>query len=506
MPRSAKLSWQAPAEGSGRSGRWRKKYKGKSYYFPGGRGKSDREAYDAAWAAWEILKAQIDRTAPRKHQREYEQAIGQWEAVLAWSNRNGEKDHVDLAEKRLDDLRRRFAAPHLTSLSREDRFESVFDSPIDLRFLDDFKLFEGGNDTPPEVPVVTYTPSQKIIDSLDGSPRRIAREIWHDRLEVQSRKAAPDDESLLGQIKKYLLQKENQAKAGEVSIGRFYALKLHLTYFQDWIGKSIAVKEIDGESLAKYHAHLLEKASSKKWTKTTANHYLTTLKSFVRWLWQTEAIPVLPRILDGSSQFLKITKSLGGIVVFTKEEVKSLLADASDRTKLYILLMLNCGMTQKDIADLLISEVDWKEGRVIRRRSKTADCENVPIVNYKLWPETFRLLQKERRADCKDHVLVNSNGGPLWSEEITAEGKYQKTDNVKNAFDRLRKTVGIKKPLKSFKKTSASLLRGSGNFSSLESLFLGHAPQSMSDKHYAQAPQRLLDQAVDWLRSEFGCN
>jgi hypothetical protein len=82
--------------------------------------------------------------------------------------------------------------------------------------------------------------------------------------------------------------------------------------------------------------------------------------------------------------------------------------------------------------------------------------------------------------------------------------KYRKTDNVKNAFDRLKATTGIKKPMKSLKKTSASLIRNNENFASLESLFLGHAPQSMSDKHYAQVPQGLLDRAMEWLGRELG--
>ncbi len=89
-------------------------------------------------------------------------------------------------------------------------------------------------------------------------------------------------------------------------------------------------------------------------------------------------------------------------------------------------------------------------------------------------------------------------------EQIGTDGKYQKTDNVKNAFERLRKTQKIDKPLKSLKKTSASLLRDSGSFSSLASLFLGHAPQSMADKHYTQTPQQLLDQAVQWLAEQYG--
>ena len=159
---------------------------------------------------------------------------------------------------------------------------------------------------------------------------------------------------------------------------------------------------------------------------------------------------------------------------------------------------------EKDIGDLLTTEVDWKEGRVIRKRSKTADCENVPTVNYLLWPETFRLLKQERAVDSEDLVLRNANGNPIWSEEITKEGKYKKNDNIKNAFDRLRKELGIAKPLKSLKKTSASLLRDNEKFSALASLFLGHAPQSMSDRHYTQFPQNLFDQAVTWLGQEFG--
>jgi hypothetical protein len=133
--RSVKLSWQTSAEGSGRAGRWRKKYKGKIYYFPGGRGKSDREAYDAALAAWEKLKGKIDLTTPRRHQRDYEATIDQWEQVLAWCNRHGDRQHADQAVEKLTDLRRRFAATKLTPLKREDWFETNFDLPIDAEWI-----------------------------------------------------------------------------------------------------------------------------------------------------------------------------------------------------------------------------------------------------------------------------------------------------------------------------------------------------------------------------------
>jgi integrase len=160
-------------------------------------------------------------------------------------------------------------------------------------------------------------------------------------------------------------------------------------------------------------------------------------------------------------------------------------------------------MTQKDIADLDMSELDWETGRIIRKRSKTKNEENVPIVNYLLWPETLRLLRQEQCENETGRVLLNEKGNPLWFEEVAEGGKLKKNDNVKSAFDRLKRKTGIDKPLKSLKKTSASMLRNHPKYASLEDLFLGHAPQRMSDKHYAANPETLFDEAIAWLGTEF---
>jgi hypothetical protein len=68
----------------------------------------------------------------------------------------------------------------------------------------------------------------------------------------------------------------------------------------------------------------------------------------------------------------------------------------------------------------------------------------------------------------------------------------------------LRGKSKINRPLKSRKNTSATLIRGSDKFASLESLFLGHAGGTLAHRHYAKAPQELLDQAIDWLATEYG--
>jgi len=161
-------------------------------------------------------------------------------------------------------------------------------------------------------------------------------------------------------------------------------------------------------------------------------------------------------------------------------------------------------MTQKDIADLLKTDVDFQRGRITRKRSKTASFENVPTVSYLLWPETLRLLQKLGDKGCGKLLLLNENSGPLLAERYEDNGKFQRTDNIKSAFTRLRKRLDINKPLKSLKKSSASRLRNNERFNGIEDLFLGHAPRRMSDKHYTTSPEQLLDAGINWLAEEFG--
>jgi integrase len=317
-----------------------------------------------------------------------------------------------------------------------------------------------------------------------------------------SRTAIPAEKTLASHVESFLAQKKAAATAGELSANRVYILRLHLEHFRDWRAGESAVTDIDGKSLADYRLELLRRVESKEWSRTTANDRLTSVKSFVRWLWQIEAIPSLPRIIDSNT--LRIGKQLPSVVTLTKPEISTLLKAASDRTKLYLLLMLNTGMTQKDIADLQLAEVDWEHGRITRKRSKTKRFSNVPIVTYTLWAETRRLLAQERNPADTGNVLLNQNGGPLWYEEVDDKGRLKKNDNIKNAFGRVARKQKITKPLKCLRKTSANLLRGSGTYASLAPVFLGHAPTAVADKHYTRPPQDLFDEAVRWLAQEYG--
>jgi integrase len=167
--------------------------------------------------------------------------------------------------------------------------------------------------------------------------------------------------------------------------------------------------------------------------------------------------------------------------------------------------MGNCGFTQSDVSDLKDQEVDWKEGRITRKRSKTSDDEGVPVVEYKLWDVTFDLLKEYRSGG--ESVLLTETGKP-WVYEKLVDGKMRSTDNVASNFTHLKaklKRKGIiAKPLKLIRKTSASLLGTHEVYGRYSSHFLGHSPRSIADRHYVKPSRDLFDKAIAWLAQQYG--
>jgi integrase len=214
-----------------------------------------------------------------------------------------------------------------------------------------------------------------------------------------------------------------------------------------------------------------------------------------------------PRNLEGGR--LTIGTEAKKIKVFTNDQIKVLLGAASERNKLYIMLMLNTGMTQKDLSDLRSDEVDWTKGRIKRKRSKARKFDDVPVVEYPLWSETFALLKKfgSRKGE---RVLSNADGGTLITETLTKDGEYSKTDNVRCLFGKLMRRLVTDKKIKTFKslkifrKTSPSRLEDQPEFAACARYFGGWSPRGVPDRNYIAVPQETFDRAVKWLAKSYG--
>ncbi len=198
-------------------------------------------------------------------------------------------------------------------------------------------------------------------------------------------------------------------------------------------------------------------------------------------------------------------------VTFSLEEVRTLLEHATERTRLYLLLMLNCAMYQQDISDLKASEIDFANGRIIRARSKTRKARRTadqPFeFNWLLWKPTLELLRKY--AAGNGVALQSANGSSL----VTHTPK-SRNDAIRSAYQRLVQKLkkkgdlpaDWKKTLKSLRKTGANIVSQCPT-PEIAAFFLQYLNQSkVAQGHYLQSgqPNARFDEAVRYIGQQLG--
>jgi integrase len=346
----------------------------------------------------------------------------------------------------------------------------------------------------------------------EGLPAELAGQLPPARVEqvesavraIHGERAADPERAIGHLIKEWLTVQEDSVALGDMTAARFSNVKIQMAHVAAYLGADADAGAIDAASVRGFYSHARGKMKAKLagerkgWSAPYARELFSTFRRWVRWVAEQGVIPLPPNIASRSFLFGDTAKK---IKTWEVEDVRRVFGEASDRMRLFMLLMLNCGFTQMDVADLLDEEVEWNAGRITRKRSKTGDKESTPEVCYLLWPETFRLLKKFRSGEKR--VLLTETGRTLLRQELRG-GKLVRADLIASNYAKLQIRLGFKKPLKQLRKTAASLLGENPQYGRFAQYFLGHAPQSISERHYVRPSQALFDEAVTWLGQQFG--
>ena len=162
-----------------------------------------------------------------------------------------------------------------------------------------------------------------------------------------------------------------------------------------------------------------------------AKGIFNTARQWIRWAWRQGNIELetLPRNIDSREEFvflaqigeMGVTKKTRTELLWTPNEFYRTLALVSEDFQLLLLLMLNGGFTNTDVASLLKSEVQLDKGRIVRQSTKTRRHAPSPVVSYKLWPNTLEVLRKHWRKH-PTIAVTNRNGNPLAVSKLVKEG------------------------------------------------------------------------------------
>lgn len=252
-----------------------------------------------------------------------------------------------------------------------------------------------------------------------------------------------------------------------------------------------------------------------KCSPVTLKHELRTVRDMVKYGWKKEWFDQLPRWFE---EYASVRLPDPTPQHFEVDEVKRMFAAASKRTKLYILLGLNCGYTQIDISTLTHDMMVWETGYIDRTRHKTNYKVSRPQVN-KLWPITLKLLTQEAtNPRASEFVLLGTDGNPLVNQKLVKEApldnpngkpkhKYKRTDAVRLAFNRVLNKLKVSAKRRGFmnlRKTGANEIKQhyGHDGDAMADLYLAHASAAMR-KHYVNENYDLLAEATDWLATVY---
>ncbi len=334
---------------------------------------------------------------------------------------------------------------------------------------------------------------ESYVDLIDAQAETVQRLKDASNAELNARTLADE----------YVNRLLAKAETGQGSYGHHGQVKRALDIFVKWFGESRSLEHLTEKTIRDYTNHLNELVTSKKLSRNSAFNYQAKFRKWLTDLSEDYPDLTLPTNLRSKAQ--RIPTERKEPESFTVDEVKLLLANATEKTKLFLCLMLNCAMYQGDIADLTAKEVDWQDGRIVRPRSKTqrqslTTGRGQPYkCNWKLWAVTWELFIKH--ANREGICFLSEKGNPLIINKANA-----RTDTIRSSYTRLVKKLKENellpptwnKTLKQLRKTGANLLEASKKHGDAYSMYLNH---SVAKQNYLTSgkPVPSFDAAVLWL-------
>ncbi len=477
MPARHDLTWDPENR------RWRVQHQGKRFVVSCkqlGVAGTKEASYQAANAWWEAKQDELRgaQTAPHPHR----DMLSELDARMAWARRHGHlRDIEDLKAKR--DLVESLSEDSEDLVDQVVGFSSETEELIEL-------ARRHGIEIPRDLNI-------HVKDLIFGKSR-----VWDARLRSEKQPDIPEDRTLSGLCRRYMEQHDLRRLAGDLSSGECYLISHHTLGFVEWIGAGRTPDAITPSRWEDYWKYLLKRVGAGEISAVYGTKYMKYARRFIVWVASMGLMQIPPNLHNKGYRFPSSAKPL---VTFTVDEAIKLVEAAPGQLKLHLLLMLNCGFTQSDISSLRHDEIDLKAGMIARQRSKTRvrHGDSVPKVVWTLWPITLELLRKYRSSHAT-LALTTERGKPWVEEGLKADGKPYSRDSIQSNFRHIQKRLGQSKTLKSFRKTSASLLDDNTEYGRYAQHFLGHAADTVAGRHYVSPSQAQFNRAVAWLGGQFG--
>jgi integrase len=238
---------------------------------------------------------------------------------------------------------------------------------------------------------------------------------------------------------KFLNHKRDKMDAGELAVRTWAKYKEVTDLLVKKFTKSRLVADLRTEDFT-----ALKNVMTRRWGPLRVADFIQHVRSVFKYALDSDLLDRPVRFGPGferpSQKTLRLHRAKQGPKLFTAEEVRKMLDAADVPMKAILLLGVNCGFGNADVANLPLSALNLDQGWVDYPRPKTGIPRRCP-----LWPETVEAIREAlaKRPAPKEPehaglVFISRRGTPWCSVR-----ESNRTDGVAVQAAGLMKQVGV---------------------------------------------------------------
>ena len=327
----------------------------------------------------------------------------------------------------------------------------------------------------------------KVADDQKG---KAALLVWLDQkddlLAGRTPRTAGDALTVADLVNQFLTSKEQLVATGEIQQRTWHDYYLVCERIVRVFGRNRLVSDLAVDDFAKLRAD-----SSKTRGPVALSNDIARARVLFKWGFDSGLIDTPMRFGPGfkrpTRKTLRMARADNGPRMFERGEVLAMLDAATQPLRTMILLGLNCGLGNSDVAKLPLAAIDLDAGWLDFPRPKTGIGRRIP-----LWPESIESLRdwiakcpKGKGATTDGLVFVTRAGG-TWSKSVADNPVCKETA-------KLLKRIGLHRPGRNFyslRRTFRTVASECRDEAAADHI-MGHAPRS--DDMAAVYTQRIGD-------------
>lgn len=275
--------------------------------------------------------------------------------------------------------------------------------------------------------------------------------IWNDERDeiyATGRRAAPKtDAPTIGRIVNAFLEaRAVDVQTGELSQRTWLDYKAVSVQMIDTFGRHRPLADLRPEDFTAWREKL-----AKTVGLVTIGNVVRRCKVILTWAYEEELIDATvrtgKRFKRPSKKVRRRIRQQAGPKLFTADELRTLIDAAGVPLRALILLGINTGMGNTDLATMPQSAVNLKTGWHEHGRPKTGVERRAP-----LWPETITAIQEAltKRPDARDEadrdlVFLTKQGRPFVRQPVQGSSAAW-IDAIGQEFKKLLKAAEINRP------------------------------------------------------------